>query len=146
MYNCIFVCLICYLYKSIIVSVTFNHLFNYNLRKMNPEDLNLNPGDYLLDEEINRLFGEFPDTDPASTTSAVPSSSTLKSSKKRKKKSTVWDCFDLEMVKTTDGFEVERARCKYCQSVLTSSGKGIGHLMRHRLKCMASHGQVDTTR
>ena len=136
MYNCIFVCLICYLYKCIIVSVTFNHLFNYNLRKMNPKDLNLNLGDYLLDEGINQLFGEFPNTDPASTMGAGPSSSTLKLSKKRKNKSTVWDCFDPEMVKMLDGCEVEHARCKYCQYVLTSSGKGTGHLMRHRLKCI----------
>ena len=50
------------------------------------------------------------------------------------------------MVKNTDGYEVECAQCKYCQSVLTSSGKGTSHLKRHRDKCMASHGQVDTTR
>ena len=141
MFNLLFV------YKCIIVSVTFNHLFNYNLRKMNPEDLNLNPGDYLPEEEINRLFNEFhPDLDPPSSTSAGPSSSTLNSSKKRKKKSEVWDCFDPVMVKNIDGCEVEHAQCKYCQSVLTSSGKGTSHLKRHRDKCMASHGQVDTTR
>ena len=111
MYNCIFVCLICYLYKCIIVYVTFNHLFNYNLRKMNPGDLNLNPGDYLPEEEINRLFNEFyPDLDPPNSTSAGHSSLTLNSSKKRKKKSTVWDCFDPVMVKMLDGCEVECAR------------------------------------
>ena len=110
MYNCIFVCLICYLYKYIIVYVTFNHLFNYNLRKMNPEGLNLNPGDYLPDEKINRLFNEFhTDLDPPSTVGTGPSSLAQNSSKKRKKKSEVWDCFDPVMVKNTDGCEVERA-------------------------------------
>ena len=78
---------------------------------------------------------------------AGPSSSTLNSSKKRKKKKlTVWDCFDHIMVNNTNGTEVEHAQCKYCQSVLTGSSKGTSHLKRHRDKCMASHGQVDTTR
>ena len=111
-------------------NVTFNHLFNCNLRKMNPEDLNLNPGDYLSDEEINRLFGEFHNNhDPPSTTGAGPFSSTLNTSKKRKKKKCeVWDCFNPIMVKNIDGTEVEHAQCKYCQSLLTGSSKGTSHL------------------
>ena len=109
--------------------------------------MNLNPGNYLPNEKINRLFNEFhTDLDPPSTMGAGPSSLTLNSSKKMKKKSTVWDCFDLVMVNNTDGCEVERAQYKYCQFVLTSSSKGTDDLMRHRLKCMASHGQIDTTR
>ena len=78
---------------------------------MNPENLNLNPGDNLSDEDIDRLFSDFhTNLDPPSTTGAGPSSSTLNTSKKRKKKkSEVWDCFNPVMVKNTNGTEVEHA-------------------------------------
>ncbi|KAK2650144.1 hypothetical protein Ddye_017633 [Dipteronia dyeriana] len=114
---------------------------------MNPEDFNLNLGDQLPDEDINRLYGEFLEEGPASTTGvAGPSSSTPKSSKKRKKKSIVWDCFDSVMKMMPDGRQVQHACCKYFKSILTSSCRGTSYLKRHRLGCMASHGQVDTTR
>ncbi|KAK3218360.1 hypothetical protein Dsin_012330 [Dipteronia sinensis] len=120
---------------------------------MNLEHFNLNRNDYMPDEEINRLYGDFHidiDPDPPSTTGptgAGPSSSAQNSSKKRKtKKSMVLDSFEAIQVKQPDGIEVEHAQCKYCKSVLTSSSNGTSHLRRHREKCMASHGQVDTTR
>ncbi|KAK3211547.1 hypothetical protein Dsin_016253 [Dipteronia sinensis] len=120
---------------------------------MNLEHFNLNRNDYMPDEEINRLYGDFHidiDPDPPSTTGPTgtgPSSSAQNSSKKRKKKkSMVWDSFESIQVKQPDGIEVEQAQCKYCKYLLTSSSNGTSHLRRHREKCMASHGQVDTTR
>ncbi|KAK3199117.1 hypothetical protein Dsin_022532 [Dipteronia sinensis] len=58
----------------------------------------------------------------------------------------VWVSFEAIQVKQPDGIEVEQAQCKYCKALLTSSSNGTSHLRRHREKCMASHGQVDTTR
>ncbi|KAK3229360.1 hypothetical protein Dsin_001241 [Dipteronia sinensis] len=120
---------------------------------MNLEHFNLNRNDYMPNEEINRLYGDFHidiDLDPPSTTGptgAGSSSSAQNSSKKRKKKkSMVWDSFEVIQVKHIDGIEVEHAQCKYCKSVLNSSSNGTSHLRRHKEKCMASHGQVDTTR
>ncbi|KAK3204896.1 hypothetical protein Dsin_018942 [Dipteronia sinensis] len=76
-----------------------------------------------MDEEINRLYGDFHidiDPDPPSTTGptgAGPSSSTQNSSKKRKKKkSMVWDSFEVIQVKHTDGIEVEHA--EYAEWIL----------------------------
>ncbi|KAK2654103.1 hypothetical protein Ddye_013959 [Dipteronia dyeriana] len=66
----------------------------------------MNPDDYLPDEEINRLYGEFPDTNPASTMGATPES---ESRKKRKKKLIAWGCFDPIMKVMLDGRQVEHA-------------------------------------
>ncbi|KAK2652628.1 hypothetical protein Ddye_012484 [Dipteronia dyeriana] len=98
---------------------------------MNPKHLNLNPDDYLLDEDINRLYGEFEEEGPASTTGARPSSSTPGSSKKRKKKSIVWDCFDLVMQTMADGRQVEHACCprfrfKALKKNSTTLGEALG--------------------
>ncbi|KAK3219861.1 hypothetical protein Dsin_013831 [Dipteronia sinensis] len=101
---------------------------------MNLEHFNLNRNDYMPDEEINRLYGDFHiDTDPdhPSTTGAGPSSSTQHSSKKRKKKkSMVWDCFEVILVKDTAGIEVEHAQClKQVESRINNIMGALGWIM-----------------
>ncbi|KAK2645691.1 hypothetical protein Ddye_020886 [Dipteronia dyeriana] len=97
---------------------------------MNHEHLNLNPDDYLSDEDINLLYGEFEEEGSASTTDAGPSSSTPGSNTKRKKKSIVWDCFDPVMQTMADGRQVEHACCLMkVESQIANIREALGWIM-----------------
>ncbi|XP_019189244.1 PREDICTED: zinc finger BED domain-containing protein RICESLEEPER 2-like [Ipomoea nil] len=57
--------------------------------------------------------------------------------RKRKLRSQVCDHFDRLVIKNTNGENVIKAKCKYCEVLINSDSKyGTGHLKRHTTNCV----------